>query len=102
MTAAQFRQFLEGVAVAWDIDAEISIAGDAAGLAAEVRTAGRPICRIKREQQPFGIVWQIDADGARVRSHPSIQGAIRSIAAILAPDRPMGRVMFATGMDGAP
>jgi hypothetical protein len=41
------------------------------------------------------MVWEVGPEDGRARAHPSAQGAIRSLGALLAPDRPRGRVVFA-------
>lgn len=100
MTETQLRQFLEGLLVAWAVDGAIETGRDGDDVRATVRHDGREICDIRRSVQPFGAVWQIAAAGEKTRTHPSAQGAIRSLGAILAPARPIGRVMFAGGMAG--
>lgn len=100
MTEAHLRQFLDGLLVAWAVDATVETwrAGDE--LHAVVRDGGGALCEVRRGVAPFGAVWRVEAPGARPRTHPSVQGAIRSLGTILAPARPVGRVTFAGGLAG--
>ena len=100
MTETQLRQFLEGLLVAWAVDGAIETRRDGDDVRAVVQHDGREICDVRRSIEPFGAVWRIAAPGEKTRAHPSAQGAIRSLGAILAPARPVGRVMFAGGMAG--
>lgn len=102
MTDAELRLFLEGLIRAWSLDARVEASREAADLVARVvHQGGQELCRVRRGRRPFGVVWTVAAPDARTRTHPSAQGAIRSLGAILAPARPMARVMFAGGMGAA-
>lgn len=98
----QLRQFLEGLLVAWAVDGTVETGRDGDAVRAVVRNDGQDRCDVRHSVQSFGAVWQIASPGERARTHPSAQGAIRSLGAILAPTRPIGRVMFAGGMAGEP
>ena len=43
----------------------------------------------------FGPAWEISTNESPLRVHPSAQGAIRTLAALLAPNKAAGRVLFA-------
>lgn len=100
MTETQLRQFLEGLLVAWAVDGAVETGRDGDAVRASVRQGGREICDVWRSVEPFGAVWRIAPPDGKARTHASAQGAIRSLGAILAPARPVGRVMFAGGMAG--
>ena len=98
MTDADLRIFIEGLAAAWRADVSIVACAEGDVLTATLRSKEAVVAEVRRELQPFGVVWRVQAPGGRERLHPSAQGAIRSLGAILAPDQPMARVMFAGGM----
>mgnify|MGYP003700880339 CR=1 FL=1 len=92
--ADRLVRFLDGLLAAWAVDGAVTPDGDAA--ATIVRVDG-PAIRVLRTVEPFGVAWTIEAAGERTRRHASAQGAIRTLGALLAPDRPAGRVVFAAG-----
>lgn len=100
MTETDLRQFLEGLLVAWAIDAAIETGKQDADVVAWMRPAGAAAIKVTRGVRPFGVFWEVAPAGANARAHSSAQGAIRSLGAVLAPERPMARVLFAGGMAG--
>ena len=101
MTPDDMRTFLDGLLTAWDADGLVTAAETSDGVTGRIERSGAPTVAVARRNLAFGIVWEVQADGARARAHPSAQGAIRSLGALLAPVRPRGRVVFASGRDSA-
>ena len=103
MAPADLQAFLQGLLTAWSINgAALACSAIDGGVSGSISRAGSPTVHTRRMQAKFGIVWQVETEGARPRAHKSAQGAIRSLGAALAPERAVGRVMFIGPNDGAP
>jgi hypothetical protein len=96
MIDEQMRKFAEGLLIALSVEASVAVDVIEGGAECRVdRPTGELPIYIRRNRQQFGIIWEIWEEGGHRRAHPSAQGAIRSIGALLAPERPRGRVLFA-------
>jgi len=95
-TAAEFKRFLTGLCAALDAEAEVVTSLGALGTEAAIHRTGQKTIFVSRERMDLGIVWSISTEVSQKRRHPSAQGAIRSLAALLAPNKPAGRVLFAS------
>jgi len=102
MTESEMRRFLEGLLTAWSVEGEASAAAIPDGVSGRISRPGLHEIAVTRRCLPFGVAWEVGAAGARTRAHPSSGGAIRSLGALLAPERARGRVVFAAAEDGAP
>ena len=101
MTEDDLKRFVEGLLTAWSVTATVTAEPAADGLAVCVDQHGARLCQVSRRVTGFGAAWRIEAPGRRARTHPSAQGAIRSLGDILAPSRSIARVAFASGLGGA-
>jgi len=95
MTEADMRAFLEGLLRAWDVEGRVEAEPLADGVLGLIARPGEALIRVTRRRLPFGIAWEVGPADGRARAHPSAQGAIRSLGALLAPGRARGRVVFA-------
>ena len=95
-TSAELKRFLTGLCAALDVEAEVVTSISALGTEAAIHRNGQKTIFVSRERMDLGIVWSISTEVSRKRRHPSAQGAIRSLAALLAPNKPAGRVLFAS------
>jgi hypothetical protein len=96
MTDEKMCKFVEGLLIALSIDASVKVDLIEGGVECRIdRPSGQLPIYIRRTLQQFGIAWEIWEEGGRRRAHPSAQGVIRSMGALLAPERPRGRVLFA-------
>jgi len=89
------RVFLEGLLHAWAVDGAVEVRPLEDGMLGRIDRTGRAAIRVTRRRLPFGIAWEVGPEDGRRRAHPSVQGAIRSLGALLAPERTRGRVVFA-------
>lgn len=100
MTAEiDLRRLMNGLFAAWAISAEAAVTREGDDSVVRVRQGGLVVLTLRRRIEPFGAVWRVEAPGARARAHRSVQGALRTAGAILAPDRPRARVLFAAGLE---
>ncbi len=101
-TNIDMRQFLEGLLVALSVAGRVEAGETGDGLWGRIDRDDGPAIHVRRQRNAFGFIWEIEAEGERARAHPSAQGALRSLGALLAPDRPRGRVLFAADLGSAP
>lgn len=100
MSAAELEALLLGLLRLWHVQASATVVQDAHALVARIdRPEGQAVLELQAELQPFGWVWRVQPLEAleRARTHPSINGAIRHLRSLLAPERDSARVLFAPG-----
>lgn len=97
MSRAELEALLLGLLRLWQVEA--SVRSDRAGEAVAARIEGQGMAplTITWMQAPFGIAWQVQPEGGRLRTYPSVIGLIRDLRTRLAPQRDAGRVLFVKG-----
>jgi hypothetical protein len=100
MNAAELEALILGLLRLWQAHGSVSVTRDADALTAVVQGDSISV-RVERSVQPFGVVWQLQAEGERRLTYPSIIGCIRHLRETFAPARGSSRVVFAASGGGA-
>ncbi len=97
MTRAELEALLLGLLRLWQ--AEATVCADRAGDVISCRIEGQALAPLTVTwlEAPFGIAWQVQPEGGRQRTYPSVIGLIRDLRSRLAPERDAGRVLFVKG-----
>ena len=97
MTGAELEALLLGLLRLWQVEGRVRTARESEKITAAVECGRASTLTVIWQRAPFGIVWQVQPDGGRLRTYPSVIGLIRDLRSRLAPARDAGRVLFVKG-----
>ena len=95
MSGAELEAFLLGLLRLWQVEGQVRVSRNGETLTASIERSGCTPVTVSWLHAPFGIAWQLQEQGARLRTYPSVIGLIRHLRHALAPARDPGRVLFA-------
>lgn len=94
MNHAELEALLAGLLRLWQVEASVRTDRTSDAVAAWIEGPGLPEITVTWTEAGFGIIWQVQAEGGRPRTYPSVNGLIRDLRERMVPERGSARVMF--------
>ncbi len=99
MNGAELEALLSGLLRLWQAEGRVRAIRGEDQISARIEGGDAATITVTWLPAPFGIVWQVQPAGGRLRTYPSVIGLIRDLRERLAPERNAARVLFAWSAD---